>query len=104
VPQVFAAALQVLGMRGVAGFVSAPPQPFATSLQTLLHGGRALRGIIGGDAAPQVAIPLLLDFWRQGRFPLEKLITQFDFEDIGAAFEAFHHASVIKPVLRMAAA
>jgi aryl-alcohol dehydrogenase len=103
VPQVYESALQVLGMRGVAAFVSAPPQAFTTSLQTLLHGGRALRGIIGGDAAPQLAIPMLLEFWRQGRFPLEKLITPFDFKDIGAAFEALHHASVIKPVLRMAA-
>ena len=58
-------------------------------------------GLIGGDAAPQVAIPMLLEFWRQGRFPMDRLITSFDFEAIGSAFEAIHHARVIKPVLRM---
>ena len=101
VPAVYEAALRVLGMRGVAAFVSAPPQPFTTALQTLLFGGRTLRGIIGGDAAPQLAVPMLLDFWRQGRFPMDRLITPFAFEDIAGAFAAFHHGSVIKPVLRM---
>jgi aryl-alcohol dehydrogenase len=101
VPQVYEASLRVLGMRGVAAFVSAPREPFTTSLQTLLHGGRSLRGLIGGDAAPQVAIPMLLEFWRQGRFPMDRLITSFDFDAIGSAFDAIHHARVIKPVLRM---
>ena len=101
IPAVYEASLRVLGMRGVAAFVSAPPQPFTTALQTLLFGGRSLRGIIGGDAAPQVAIPLLLEFWRQGRFPVDRLVSSFDFSQIGTAFDAFHHASVVKPVLRM---
>jgi aryl-alcohol dehydrogenase len=101
VPAVYEAALRVLGMRGVAAFVSAPPAPLSVPLPLLLGGGRSLRGIIGGDAAPQVVIPLLLDFWRQGRFPLDRLVTSFPFERIGDVFEAFHHAAVIKPVLRM---
>ena len=101
VPEVYLTALRVLGMRGVAAFVSAPPQPLCVPLGLLLGGGRTLRGIIGGDAAPQQAIPLLLDFWRQGRFPVDRLLTPFAFNDIAAAFAAFHHGSVIKPVLCM---
>ena len=101
VPAVYEASLRVLGMRGVAAFVSSPPQPLSVPLPLLLGGGRSLRGIIGGDAAPQVVIPLLLDFWRQGRFPVDRLVTGFDFERIGEVFEAFHHGAVIKPVLRM---
>jgi aryl-alcohol dehydrogenase len=100
-PAVFDASLRVLGMRGSAAFVSAPPQPYPTPLPLLLGGGRGLRGIIGGDAAPQVVIPMLLDFWRQGRFPMDRLITPFEFDRIGEAFAAFHHGEVIKPVLRM---
>jgi aryl-alcohol dehydrogenase len=103
VPSVMDAALRVLGMRGMVAFVSAMPQPYPLPLPLLLGGGRGLRGIIGGDAAPQVVIPMLLDFWRQGRFPMERLITTFDFERIGDAFDAFHHGTVIKPVLRTGA-
>ncbi len=103
-PAVMDAALRVLGMRGTTAFVSASPQPYPLPLPLLLGGGRGLRGIIGGDAAPQVVIPMLLDFWRQGRFPMERLITAFEFDRIGEAFDAFHHGTVIKPVLRIGAA
>jgi aryl-alcohol dehydrogenase len=101
VPAVYATALRVLGMRGVLAFVSAPPEPLSLPLPLLLGGGRSVRGIIGGDAAPQVVIPMLLDFWRQGRFPMDRLITRFAFDRVGEAFEAFHHGAVIKPVLSM---
>ena len=99
--QVIDAGLAMLGMRGVLGFVSAPPQPWTTKLFPLLAGGKSLRGILGGDAAPQIAIPLLLDYWRQGRFPLERLITHYSFDDIATAFGAVHNGSAIKPVLQM---
>jgi len=104
IPAVYEAALRVLGMRGVLAFVSAPPQPLSVPLPLLLGGGRSLRGIIGGDAAPQVVIPMLLDFWRQGRFPMDRLVTRFAFEQVADAFDAFHHGAVIKPVLCMEAA
>jgi len=100
---VFDAALQVLAMRGVAGFVSAPRSPWTPSMFPILTGGRSVRGILGGDAAPQVAIPLMIDYWRQGRFPIDRLITHYDFARIGDAFDDCHHARSIKPVLRMAA-
>lgn len=104
VPEVMDAAIRVLGMRGTAAFVTVPRGPVNVPMPLLLGGGRALRGIVGGDAAPQLVIPMLLDYWRQGRFPLEKLITPFAFDRIGDAFAAFHDAAVIKPVLMMEAA
>ena len=104
IPAVYEAALRVLGMRGVAAFVSAPPQPLSVPLPLLLGGGRSLRGIIGGDAAPQVVIPMLLDFWRQGRLPMDRLVTRVEVARIAEAFDAFHHGAVIKPVLCMEAA
>ncbi|MET0292521.1 MAG: NAD(P)-dependent alcohol dehydrogenase [Steroidobacteraceae bacterium] len=103
IPAVYEAALRVLGMRGTAAFVSAPPQPLSVPLPLLLGGGRSLRGIVGGDAAPQLVIPRLLDFWRQGRFPVERLVTAFPFDRIGDAFAAFHHGEVLKPVLNVEA-
>lgn len=103
-PLVYLQSVQVLGMRGVAAFVSAPPVPVQLPLQLLLSGARSLRGIINGDAVPQRTIPLLIDYWRQGRFPMDKLIATFGFAAIGEAFSAFHQGTVIKPVLQMEAA
>ena len=101
VPAVFDAAVKVLGMMGVAGFVTAPPGPWTTMLQPLLAGGRSVRGIINGSAAPQVAIPLLLEHWRQGRFPVDRLVRNYPFDRIGDAFADCHHGTAIKPVLRL---
>jgi Zn-dependent alcohol dehydrogenase len=49
----------------------------------MLAGGRQLRGILGGDANPRVFLPKLIDYWTQGRFPFEPLITTYDFDEIG---------------------
>lgn len=100
-PPAFEAAIAMLGMRGRAIFVSSPPEPLSLHLRTLLAGGKSLRGIIGGDADPQVAIPMLLDYWRQGRFPIDRLVTTFPFERIADAFAACGQGGVIKPVLLM---
>lgn len=99
---VFDAAIKTLATRGVAGFVASPRQPWTGHLMSLLAGGKSLRGIQGGDANPQIAIPLLLDYWRTGRFPIEKLITTYEFSNIGEAFADFLAGAAIKPVLRLA--
>jgi aryl-alcohol dehydrogenase len=101
VASVFDAAIASLAPRGVAGFVASPRQPWTGHLMSLLAGGKSLRGIQGGDSDPQATIPLLLDHWRQGRFPMEKLITHYEFSNIGAAFGDFLAGTVIKPVVRM---
>lgn len=101
IPAVFDSAVKVLGMMGTAGFVTAPPQPWATSMQHLLGGGRSVRGIINGSAAPQLAIPMLIDLWRQGRFPVDRLVRTYPFGSIENAFQDCHHGRVVKPVLRM---
>jgi len=103
VPAVFTTALQCLAIRGVAGFVAAPAGEWQPSMFPMLAGGRRLQGILGGDAAPQSVIPVLIDYYRQGRLPIDRLVRFYAFEDIGEAFRAMEHGEVIKPVLRMSA-
>jgi aryl-alcohol dehydrogenase len=67
----------------------------------LLAGGRRLQGILGGSANPQTFIPLMIDYWRQGRFPFDRLIAEYSFERIGEAWAACEAGSALKPVLRM---
>lgn len=98
---VFDAAIACLATEGTAGFVVQPNGAWAPDMFQLLHGGRKLQGIIGGNANPQTFIPLLIEYWQQGRFPFERLITEFRFEEIGEAWEQFRSGKVIKPVLRM---
>ena len=61
--------------------------------------GRRLSGVIEGDADPQTFIPQMIELHRAGKFPFDKLIKTFPFEEINDAVEAAHRGDVIKPVL-----
>lgn len=101
VPAAHTAALECLAMNGTAAFVAAPRGAWSPAMFPMLAGGRQLRGILGGDAAPRIFIPRLIDYWRQGRFPFERMLRFYDFADIGQAFEDVESGATIKPVLRI---
>jgi aryl-alcohol dehydrogenase len=100
-PSVFTAAVDCLAMRGTAAFVTAPRGEWSPHMFKMLAGGRMLRGILGGDAAPRQFIPRLIRYWQQGRFPFDRLIRRYPFAAIGQAFADIAAGQVIKPVLRM---
>jgi len=99
VPEVHTLALEVLAMNGTAGFVAAPRGEWAPKMFAMLAGGRQLRGILGGDAHPGLFLPRLVDYWRQGRFPFDRLLTFYPFAEIDRAFADAHSGKAIKPVL-----
>src|SRR6478735_10385875 len=101
VPDVHSWALEALAMNGTAGFVAAPRGQWAPQMFAMLAGGRQLRGILGGDAHPGLFIPRLAEFWRQGRFPFDRLLTFYPFAEIARAFADAHAGKAIKPVLLM---
>lgn len=100
-PSVYRQAVDSLALRGVCGLVGAPPQGTEVSLDvnTLLM-GRSTRGIIEGDAIPQIFIPQMIELYQQGRFPFDKLIKYYDFDDINQAVADSESGSTIKPILR----
>ena len=65
--------------------------------------GRTVRGIMQGDCVPDVFVPQLIDLWRQGVFPFDKLIEFYDIDDINEAVHASESGAVIKPVIRTGA-
>ena len=99
VPEVHSMALEVLAMNGTAGFVAAPRGDWSPKMFAMLAGGRQLRGILGGDAHPGLFLPKLVDYWRQGRFPFDRLLTFYPFAEIDRAFADAHSGQAIKPVL-----
>jgi len=99
VPDVHSWALEALAMNGTAGFVAAPRGTWTPQMFAMLAGGRQLRGILGGDAHPGLFIPRLVEFWRQGRFPFDRMLTFYPFAEIARAFADAHSGKAIKPVL-----
>ena len=101
VPAVHSMALEVLAMNGTAGCVAAPLGEWKPQMFAMLAGGKQLRGILGGDAYPRTFLPQITEYWRQGRFPFDRLLTFYPFAEIGRAFADAHAGKVIKPVLVM---
>lgn len=56
-------------------------------------------GVLMGNAVPQIAIPQLIDFWKAGKFPFDKLEHFYDFKDVNQANKDSNSGKVIKPVL-----
>ncbi len=62
---------------------------------------RTVRGIVQGDTIPQIFIPMLIDLYRKGCFPFDRLLHFYSFEDINLAAEATHKGETIKAILRI---
>jgi aryl-alcohol dehydrogenase len=63
--------------------------------------GRKTLGIIEGDAVPQIFIPKLIELYRTGQFPFDRLVKFYDFSDINRAIADAKRGDTIKPVLRI---
>ena len=100
-PAVVRQAVDSLRLTGVCGIIGVAPLGTEVSLDMngLLF-GRAVRGIIEGDAIPQVFIPRLVDLFFDGRFPFDKLVRIYPFEQINEAVEDSEKGRVLKAVLR----
>jgi aryl-alcohol dehydrogenase len=100
-PEVLRQAVDCLPRCGVCGLlgVVAPGTEVRLDMDLLMN-GRTVKGIIEGDAVPDLFIPKLIELHRQGRLPFERMITFYPFAQIGQAVEDMEHRRVIKPVLR----
>lgn len=87
----------VLGLVGASG----PEDMLKFNEMALMSQGRTVMGILGGDSDISDFLPELIEYHLEGKFPFEKLIGYFDFEEINEAIEASEDGSVVKPVLRI---
>jgi aryl-alcohol dehydrogenase len=101
-PKVFRQAVDCLALRGVCGLIGAAALGTEVSLDmnTVLF-GRTVRGVIEGDSIPDVFIPQLVELHRQGRFPVDRLVTEYQLSEINEAAEASLSGAAVKPVLRV---
>jgi aryl-alcohol dehydrogenase len=102
-PKVFRQAVDVLpAVRGVCGLVGvvAPGTEVGFDMDAIMSRGRTIKGIVEGDGIPDLFIPKLIELYRHGRFPFDRLITFYSLEDINQAIEDMEQGKVIKPILR----
>ncbi|RYF53716.1 MAG: NAD(P)-dependent alcohol dehydrogenase [Comamonadaceae bacterium] len=101
--EVLEQAIEVLAVRGSCGVIGAPPVGARASFDvvTLFATGRTIRGIVAGDSVPTSFIPTLVELYRQGRFPIEKLVQFYELDQVNEAMADSEKGIVVKPVLRM---
>lgn len=86
---------------GVCGLLGVVPPGTEVALEMdKLMNGRTVRGIIAGDSVPDLFIPVLIELYRQGRFPFDQLITFYPFDEINKAVEDMEKGKIVKPVLQ----
>jgi aryl-alcohol dehydrogenase len=103
VPAVVRSCVDCLTPLGTAGVIGGSELGTEVSLDlnTILVGGRTLRGVVEGDSVPELFLPALFGFWEQGRFPVERLMRNYDFDAIDEAAHDAEAGRTIKPVLRI---
>jgi aryl-alcohol dehydrogenase len=103
VPGVLRQSVDALGSDGLCGLVGAPPLGTEEPLDVngVLSRGRGIKGIVEGHSVPQVFIPKLIELWRAGRLPIDRLVRAYDFDQINQAADDALAGEVVKPVLRM---
>ena len=65
--------------------------------------GKRLVGVTMGDGEPRTLLPQLVELHRRGKFPVERLISHYRFEELDAAAADMQHGNAIKPVIRFEA-
>lgn len=100
VPVVVNSAIKSLANKGEMATVAVSKKSVEIDVaHDILPYSRTIKGVIEGDAVPQLFIPKLVDFYRKGQFEIDKLSKFYDFEDIDQAFEDSKNGKTVKPII-----
>jgi aryl-alcohol dehydrogenase len=92
-------AVEALGPLGRCGVIGVgPSEQMSFDWRSILN-GRTVTGIIAGSSIPRVFLPKLLELHAAGRFPVDRMLSYFPFDQINEAVEAVRRGAVGKAVL-----
>jgi Zn-dependent alcohol dehydrogenase len=95
-------AADCVGMLGTFILIGGAPAAAGFSLDHLSTlCGKRIVGVLGGSSRSAELIGGLIDLYALGRFPLDRLVSYFDPDEVETALASSYDGSVIKPVLRM---
>jgi aryl-alcohol dehydrogenase len=99
-------AIDSVGLLGTCGIVGATPEGTEASFNVndVMIPGRRIMGIVQGDVVSRTFIPELIELYRQGRFPFDRLVKFYDFDDVNQAMADSESGVTIKPILRFESA
>ncbi|KAH6972075.1 hypothetical protein BKA56DRAFT_646192 [Ilyonectria sp. MPI-CAGE-AT-0026] len=86
----------VLGKMILLGMSTAPLEINMTKFKL---SGKTLLGSVQGDATPSKYIPQMIQWYREGQFPIDKLARFYKAEDINLAIQDMKTGRAVKPIL-----
>jgi aryl-alcohol dehydrogenase len=102
-PALIEQCIEALRQRGTAAILGAsrPDAVIQLPANEYMQSCKQLIGVVEGDSVPDVLIPQLLDLHMQGRFPFDRLIAFYDFDQINQAAADVERGAVVKPIIRI---
>lgn len=103
-PDILKQGVDALGILGKLAVVGAPPLGTAAQFDVndLLLGGKTILGVVEGSGAPKKFIPELVSLYQQGKFPFDKLVKFYSFDEINQAAADSHKGITLKPIIKIA--
>ncbi|RBY81737.1 S-(hydroxymethyl)mycothiol dehydrogenase [Geodermatophilus sp. TF02-6] len=101
-PAVFEQAFYARDLAGRVVLVGVPTPDMQITLPLIEVFGRggAIKSSWYGDCLPARDFPMLVDLYRQGRFPLEEFVSEtIGIDDVESAFEKMHAGDVLRSVV-----
>lgn len=93
---------ETVGMLGTLVLVGSAPAGARFSLDHLRTlWGKRVMGVLGGGGRVGQSIPALVELFRRGRFPFDRLVRYYEFDRIEQALQDSKSGQVVKPILRM---
>jgi len=102
IPAVVRQAAEALDLMGRCAILGTSPMgtEMSFTMNEFLSAGKGVIGVIEGEGVPQIFIPQLIELYKQGKFPFDKLIKFYDAKDINKAVEDSEKGITLKPVIR----
>jgi len=104
-PETYEQAFYARDLAGTVVLVGVPTPDKQVTLPMIEIFGRggALKSSWYGDCLPSRDFPMLVELYRQGRFPLEDFVSErIGLGDVEAAFEKMHRGEVLRSVVEIA--
>ncbi|SDN97403.1 S-(hydroxymethyl)mycothiol dehydrogenase [Geodermatophilus sp. DSM 45219] len=101
-PAVFEQAFSARDLAGRVVLVGVPTPDMQITLPLIEVFGRggAIKSSWYGDCLPSRDFPMLIDLYRQGRFPLEDFVSEtIGIDDVESAFDKMHRGEVLRSVV-----
>lgn len=68
-------------------------------MQTFMVSAKQYFGAVQGHAKTEESVPQMIGWWKEGKFPVEKLVKMYDAEDFASAVIAMETGETIKPII-----